>query len=152
MGPLPGAESSPRPVVGASPSLRPIVVCVDDEPEILSALARLSRREQYEFRTTTDPEEALDWVRSGKIALVIADYRMPSMSGTTLLQLTKACSPKTARLMLTAHAKELLVVAAAGAGLMNILGKPWDDEGLRGAIRRVLPTRESSRNTFGSAD
>jgi DNA-binding NtrC family response regulator len=143
-------ESSPEPAAIAGPAPRPIVVCVDDEPQILNALARLARREDYELRTTTDPEEALDWVRTENIALVIADYRMPLMSGTTLLQLTKACSPATARMMLTGYAGESMVLAAAGAGLMNVVGKPWDDEALRGKIRSVLA--EGPGNTVGSSD
>ena len=151
MGSAPGEESSD---LQAFPDLgsRPVVVCVDDEPQILSALARLSRREEYELRTTTDPEEALDWVRTEKIALVIADYRMPAMSGTTLLQLTKAHSPGTARMMLTGYAGESMVLAAAGAGLMNIVGKPWDDEDLRGKIRRVLAGARDPKGTAESTD
>jgi CheY-like chemotaxis protein len=131
-------EPTPRPAGIAEPAPRPIVVCVDDELPILSAIARLARRESYELRTTTDPEQALDWVRTEKVALVIADYRMPRMSGTTLLQLTKACSPGTARMLLTGYAGESIVIAAAEAGLLNILAKPWDDEALRERIRGVL--------------
>src|SRR5690348_12169747 len=89
---------------------RPLVVCVDDEPQILSALARMLRAEPYEFRGSTDPEEALDWVRSGNVALFLADYRMPFMSGTTLLQLVKAASPNTARLLLTGYPGETLLI------------------------------------------
>jgi DNA-binding NtrC family response regulator len=117
---------------------RPLVVCVDDERQILASLERLLRKEPYRFRTTTDPEEALDWIRSGDVSLLIADYRMPGMSGTTLLQLAKASSPGTARLMLTGYAGETLVIAAGEAGLMHLVGKPWDDETLKAKIRDLL--------------
>jgi DNA-binding NtrC family response regulator len=117
---------------------RPLVVCVDDEPQILGALTRLLRREPYELRTTTDPEEALDWIRGGEVALLIADYRMPSMSGTTLLQIAKASSPHTARLMLTGYPGETLVIAAGEAGLMHLVGKPWDDQALKERIQKLL--------------
>ena len=116
----------------------PLVVCVDDDPQILSSLARLLRAEPYEFRTTLDPEEALDWVRTGKVAVLIADYRMPAMSGTTLLQIAKATSPRTERLMLTGYPGETLVIAAGEAGLMHLVGKPWDDGVLKGKIRSLL--------------
>jgi len=116
----------------------PLVVCVDDEPQILSALSRVLRAEPYEFRTTLDPEEALDWVRTQKVAVLIADYRMPLMSGTTLLQIAKATSPRTERMMLTGYPGETLVIAAGEAGLMHLVGKPWDDEALKKRIRGLL--------------
>jgi len=117
---------------------RPLVVCVDDEPQILAALSRALRTEPYEFRTTSDPEEALDWVRTQEVAVLVADYRMPQMSGTTLLQLAKASSPRTARMMLTGYPGESLVIAAGEAGLLHLLGKPWDEEALKTKIRDLL--------------
>jgi len=132
--------TSPEPGVVLAPARdrRPLVVCVDDERQILSSLERLLRKEPYRFRTTTDPEEALGWVRSEDVSLLIADYRMPGMSGTTLLQLAKASSPGTARMMLTGYAGETLVIAAGEAGLMHLVGKPWDDETLKGKILGLL--------------
>jgi len=103
---------------------RPLVVCVDAEPEILAALFRLLRAEPYEFRATADPEEALDWVRTWEVSVLVADYRMPLMSGTTLLLLAKTFSPRTARMLLTGYPGETLVITAGEAGLLHLLGKP----------------------------
>jgi len=124
-----GAATEPR---------LPLVVCVDDEPGVLSALGRLLRKEPVDFRSTTDPEEALDWVRTRDVALVIADYRMPSMSGSTLLQLVKASSPQTVRMLLTGYPGETLVLVACEAGLLHLAGKPWDDRKLKSRIRALL--------------
>jgi DNA-binding response OmpR family regulator len=128
------------PAAGAAPDApgNPLVVLVDDDPQILSAVARLLRAEPWELRTTTDPEEALEWVRSGDVALLVADYRMPQMSGSTLLQLAKACSPATIRMMLTGYPGETLVITVGEAGLMHLVGKPWDDEALKRKIRDLL--------------
>jgi CheY-like chemotaxis protein len=123
---------------------QPLVVCVDDEPQVLGALSRLLRREPYEFWTTTDPEEALDWIRSREVALLVVDYRMPGMSGTTLLQIAKASSPRTARMMLTGYPGESLVIAAGEAGLMHLVGKPWDDLALKAEIRRLVARPQSA--------
>jgi DNA-binding NtrC family response regulator len=138
MGPWPGLESRRSSAPTGDGDARPIVVCVDDEAQILRSISRLVRREDYDLRATTDPEEALDWVRKEKVALLIADYRMPTMSGMTLLQLVKAYSPRTARLLLTGYPGESMVIAAGGAGLLDIVGKPWDDEALKGKIRSLL--------------
>jgi len=120
------------------PTRLPLVVCIDDEPQVLGALSRLLRREPYEFRTTSDPDEALEWIRTLDVALLVVDYRMPGMSGTTILQIAKATSPRTARMMLTGYPGETLVIAAGEAGLMHLVGKPWDDGALKSKIRNLV--------------
>jgi len=135
-----GTLPAPEARSGTDPGA-PLVVCVDDEPQVLASLSRLLRREPYRLRTTTDPDEAIEWIRSESVALLVADYRMPRMSGTTLLQITKASSPGTARLMLTGYPGETLIIAAGEAGLMHLVGKPWDDEALKGQIRGLLSMR-----------
>ncbi|HYE97696.1 MAG TPA: response regulator [Planctomycetota bacterium] len=127
----------------APPVLRPLVVLVDDDPAVLQALRRALRDEPVELRTTTDPEEVIDWVRREDVRVVMADYRIPGLlSGATLLQIVKAASPATRRLMLTAWPDDALVRRAGEMGLMETLAKPWDDEELRRRIREALSPRD----------
>jgi len=63
-----------------------VVICIDDDPPVLSAIRRLLRHEPYEVLTTEDPEEVLRIVSSREVALVIADQRMPRMLGTELFK------------------------------------------------------------------
>src|SRR5262245_24459452 len=78
-----------------------VVVCIDDEPAVLASLRRLFRNEPCLFLTTEKPDEAMAWVLEKKARVVIADQRMPSMTGLQLLEMVRACSPETARIMLT---------------------------------------------------
>lgn len=117
---------------------RPVVLCIDDEKPVLSALTRLLRREPYEVLTTDDPEQALDRVRSGGVSLVVADYRMPGMSGTSLLQVIKAASPSTIRVMLTGYPEDGWIRAAEENGLMRVCTKPWDDGEFKQILRDEL--------------
>jgi len=117
---------------------RPVVLCVDDEPPILAALTRLLQREPYELVTTDDPEKALARVRSGDVSLVVADYRMPGISGTSLLQVIKAALPSTIRIMLTGYPRDGWIRAAEENGLMRVCTKPWDDAELKQLIRDEL--------------
>lgn len=135
-------EKKPSPEASAATVGHPLVVCVDDEPQILHALTRLLRKAPIELRTTADPEEALEWTRTGEVAVMIADYRMPLMSGTSLLQLVKAASPATRRVMLTGCPADRMVVSADEVGLMDLVGKPWDDE----AFKRMILDRLGRRD------
>lgn len=116
----------------------PIVLCVDDEPPILSALARLLRREPVQVITTGDPDEALDHIRSKTVRLVVCDYRMRVLSGTSLLQLVKALSPSTVRILLTGYPEDGPIRSAEERGLLRLCTKPWDDDELRRIIREAV--------------
>jgi response regulator RpfG family c-di-GMP phosphodiesterase len=82
--------------------------------------------------------------REPRRLLLVVDYRMPGMSRTTLLQIAKATSPRTARMMPIGYPGKSLGVAAVEARLMHLIGKPWDDQRLKAEIRSLItrPARE----------
>jgi DNA-binding NtrC family response regulator len=120
------------------PDPRPLVLCVDDERATLAALTRALRSEAYRFETTDDPELAIDCVRARFVSLILVDYRMRGMSGTSLLQMVKAASPATIRILLTGHSHDPWILVAEENGLMRVCGKPWNDDALRRLIRDRL--------------
>jgi DNA-binding NtrC family response regulator len=126
---------------------RPVVVCVDDEAAILASLQRLLRKESYEFLTTQNPGEAMDWILQKKARLVIADQRMPSISGLELLELVKVCSPRTIRVMLTGQSDLTGVMKLNKIdAIEHLIRKPWDVEELKGIIRELLSRRDGQMN------
>ncbi len=121
---------------------RHLVVAIDDDPAVLAALSRLLNRETYEFVAVSDPEKALEIIHGRPVALVLADYRMPLLSGTGFLQAVKAASPATVRVMLTAYPQSSWVVRAQEMELMDlVLEKPWSNEDLRRIIREKIEDR-----------
>lgn len=124
---------------------RHVVVCVDDEPAILSALRRSLRSEPYELLTTDRPESALKWVNSRDISLVISDQRMPGMEGTELLEEIVKKSPSTARILLTAYAGTTMGKPGLRRWTECMISKPWDNVMLRKTIRQLLCDRDLDR-------
>lgn len=121
----------------------PVVVCVDDEPAILSSLQRLLRKEPYRFLTTENPEEAATWVVDRKASLLIADQRMPSMSGLDLLEIVRACSPSTIRVMLSGQTDLTGVLKRTRIEAIEwLLRKPWDGEELKSTLRFLLARKD----------
>jgi response regulator RpfG family c-di-GMP phosphodiesterase len=121
---------------------RQVVVFADDDPVVLLAMERLLRDEPYDLYMTTEPEKAIEWVRTRPVSVMISDYRMPEMDGTTLLRLARASSPRTARFLLTAYPGECAVLQARETGLLTLFGKPWDPKELKRAIRERVRERE----------
>lgn len=137
---------NPEPSNPTSPP-KPVVVCVDDEPEVLAALRRTLRDEPYELLLTNQPHEAIEWLSTRRVSMIVADQRMPSMTGVDVLRAAEECSPRTARILLTAYPNDPLVVRGVGEGVLLLLGKPWDEEVLRKTIRDHLlpePPRQHS--------
>jgi DNA-binding NtrC family response regulator len=117
---------------------RPIVVCVDDDRQILSALARTLRSETYETWTTEGSLNALEWLRTGRVGVLMADQSMPGLKGTELLRAAQELSPKTECILITAVPRDELIRKAMESFKFSLLEKPWDDEALRTMVRKHL--------------
>jgi thioredoxin reductase (NADPH) len=114
---------------------KPIILAVDDEPQVLNAVERDLRRHyrgDYRIVKATSGAEALEAVREFKrrnapVALFLADQRMPVMSGTEFL--AEACKlyPETRKVLLTAYADTAAAIQSINTiGLDYYLMKPWD--------------------------
>ena len=116
----------------------PVVLCVDDEKAVLTALRRSLRDEPYEVITAGSAAEAMGWLEELPVTLVITDERMPDVTGTELLREVGKRWPSTARAFLTGHRVPSLVTEGLDAGVETFMYKPWDEEYLRETIRRIL--------------
>ena len=117
---------------------RPVVLLVDDEPRILSALSRALRREGYDLLTAETPAEAQRWIETRSIDCVISDYKMPGMTGLELIERLAARHPHAARLLITGWNTEIDSHELARLGVARVLSKPWDDAELKGALRAAI--------------
>lgn len=125
-----------------SVSAAPIVLFVDDDDRVLSALRRALRREPFELETAPNGTQALERLaRHPPIALVISDYKMPGMTGIELLAAVRARSPQTARILLSGWTAGIPAAELEKAGLAAVHSKPWDDAELKAAIRAALGLR-----------
>ena len=114
---------------------KPVILAVDDDAEVLSAIERdLRERYRQDFRIVkaNSPEGALDVARTLKqrgtpIALFLVDQRMPGMTGTELLREVRKLHPDARKVLLTAYADtEAAIVSINEVGLDHYLMKPWD--------------------------
>ncbi|QPK64293.1 Flp pilus assembly complex ATPase component TadA [Methylomonas sp. LL1] len=115
------------------------ILFVDDEPNILSALRRIFRRENYHIDTALSGAEALQLLKDNPYQLVISDYKMPVMNGAELLKRVKALHPATIRIMLTGEADTGAVLGAINEGAVyKFILKPWNDDDLRITVGLAL--------------
>jgi thioredoxin reductase (NADPH) len=133
---------------------RPAILAVDDEPAVLAAVARDLRRgfgERYRIMRAGGGQEALDLLqqmrtRGDNVALLVADQKMPGLSGTEYLVEARKIVPEAKRVLLTAYADtEAAISAINDVALDYYLLKPWDppDEHLYPVVEDLLTTWEA---------
>jgi response regulator RpfG family c-di-GMP phosphodiesterase len=119
-------------------SNRPAILAVDDEGEILYSLRGLLRKE-YDFHAAQSGYEALRVLERAPIQVVMADQRMPEMSGVDFLSQVRTRYPDITRLLFTGYADLPAVVAAVNQGqVFRYITKPWEPEELRLLLREAV--------------
>jgi DNA-binding response OmpR family regulator len=118
--------------------LAPCVLLVDDDPQTLAALGRVFRDEPYQVLRTGDPWQALEWLKSKDIHLLITDEYMPGLLGTDLLGAVRFLSPTTATILLTGYPKPAVAYRGFQQRMDLLMPKPWEDQPLRDAALRLL--------------
>jgi len=130
------------------------VLCVDDEPLVLSALGRTLGREPYGLFRVGSGGEALDLLEQLPVKVIVVDERMPGMSGSRLLAEVGQRWPLVGRIILTGYPGREAVLRGLEAQVDFLIYKPWDDEMLRRVVRRLLieVDRAKERNPEEEAD
>ena len=115
------------------------LLLVDDEPNVLSALTRLLRREGYRILTAASPLAAFEILAQNKVQVIVSDQRMPDMTGTEFFSRVRLLYPSTMRIVLTGYTEIDSVKAAINRGaIYKFLTKPWEDDELREQIREAF--------------
>jgi two-component system, sensor histidine kinase and response regulator len=120
------------------------ILYVDDEPHNLTVFRRCFA-ETFTVFTASSGSEALELLAHQDVAVLIADQRMPEMSGVTLAETVKEQFPSVMRILMTAYADYDAVVDSVNLGeVYRYIQKPWDrallGETLRGAIENHVMT------------
>ncbi|MBU8821773.1 FAD-dependent oxidoreductase [Mycolicibacterium goodii] len=123
-------------MTGPAPQPRkPVILSVDDDPAVSRAVARDLRRhygERYRIVRAESGPDALETLhelklRGDTVAVFVADYRMPQMSGIEFLESAMDLYPMARRVLLTAYADTNAAIAAINVvDLDHYLLKPWD--------------------------
>lgn len=125
-------------------ALRKRVLVVDDDPGVLSALARLLAALDVDVETAADPTRALALFEAGEYDLVISDERMPKMSGLDMLGHVRSISPRTPTILMTAYADARAFERAyERCGVYRYLTKPWDRNELVLTVQDALRAAET---------
>lgn len=119
------------------------ILLVDDEENIVSALARLLRRDGYRILRALSGREGLELLAQNEVGVIVSDQRMPEMTGVEFLSKVKEAYPDTVRIVLSGYTELNSVTDAINRGAVyKFFTKPWDDDLLRANIEEAFRHHE----------
>jgi DNA-binding NtrC family response regulator len=122
------------------------ILIVDDEASNLRALERLFRTE-YDVLTAGSGADALSLLEHHDMALLIADQRMPEMSGVELMRRTARLRPHMVRILLTGYTDVDSLIEAINSGhVYKYITKPWGNDDLLLTVARALEHYETLKS------
>jgi len=115
-----------------------LVAIVDDDDLVRSALQGLLKSVGLPAQTFGSSEEFLKSGQQHQAGCLIADIRMPGISGLELQAKLNAEHCRIPTIFITAHGDEKMRMQALRAGAVEFLAKPFDDEALLESVRAAL--------------
>jgi two-component system response regulator FixJ len=114
------------------------VFVVDDDEAIRDSLQVLLSLAGFDVQCFGSPSAFIDEVGTDRTGCLLADVRMPGMSGLELQERIAASCPGIAVVMMTGHADVPMAVQAMKAGAIDFIEKPFEESTLLTAVRRAI--------------
>jgi two-component system, NtrC family, response regulator HydG len=123
----------------------PRILVVDDSPDTLELIQRNLASQGHVVHTAASAADALALLDAMAVDLVVTDVRMPGLSGIDLVREVRTRHPGIELIVITGYATIEGAVEALQLGAWDYLAKPFTDEELFQAVRRVLARRTLPR-------
>jgi response regulator RpfG family c-di-GMP phosphodiesterase len=133
------------PVIAES---RLALLLVDDDIGIINVLRRILNNEFTVF-TANSGLEALEILAREEIAVILADQRMPGMTGVQLLEQARSIRPEALGILISAYSDEAMLEALNLGTVRGFIQKPWDLDVLRARVKEVAQQYYSKAYEYG---
>jgi two-component system, NtrC family, response regulator HydG len=136
----------------ASVAEKETILVVDDAPDTLELIQRNLTAAGYEVLTSPGVPEAIDVLEATPVDLVVTDLKMPHVSGLDLARYVRENLRDTEVMMITGYPSIQGAVAAVKLGAADYLTKPFTEEELLSAVRRILDVLKTRRQAQNGTD
>jgi DNA-binding NtrC family response regulator len=116
------------------------ILVVDDEENAREALSKILIHDGYEVSSVSNGIEALNFLRSRDVELIITDINMPEMNGLVFLRELNRNRPESNVIMLTAYGEVESYLDAMSLGAFEYINKPVKYDELKKVITMILRT------------
>ena len=113
------------------------VLVVDDDQAVREALGRTLEKLGFDVVVAADGQEGLERLREGGVHILLADLKMPKLSGQELLKAAKAIAPDVEVIVITGHGTVEDAVEAMKGGAYDFITKPFKRVQLEKTIKKA---------------
>ena len=122
------------------------LLLVDDEPNVLAALARTLHTTGYNILKAPSAYKAFELLATHEVGVILSDQRMPGMTGVELFSRVRHMYPSTVRIILSGYADVSAVTDAINLGAVyKFLNKPWDHAALCAILDQAFQKYETEQ-------
>ncbi|MEE2755820.1 MAG: sigma-54 dependent transcriptional regulator [Myxococcota bacterium] len=118
--------------------MQPTLLVVDDDTSNLASLVKIFEKLEIRTLAATNGQEALSTLRKKNVGVILTDLMMPNMSGVELLKNTKAISPDTEVVLMTAYGTIERAVEAMREGAYDFVTKPFRRAEIERTVTRAI--------------
>lgn len=113
---------------------------LDDEEMIVASISSfLTLETDYRIEGFISVRDALEFIQSSEIDIVISDFLMPEMDGISFLAKVREIRPEVPRVILTGYADKANAIKAINeVGLFQYIEKPWNNDDLLLVLRNGI--------------
>ncbi|MGV3523524.1 MAG: response regulator transcription factor [Candidatus Sericytochromatia bacterium] len=139
--------------------VRPKILVIDDEPDVLVLVERILTEENYQVQTAETAEDALQKLEEDLPTIVVADINLPGMNGLDFFKLVKNRHPQIPFVFLSGLTDEFDKVLGLELGAEDYITKPFSVREFKARVKVVLrrlsqnnDIRDEAPDTEGDAD
>ncbi|MBL7059963.1 MAG: sigma-54-dependent Fis family transcriptional regulator [Candidatus Marinimicrobia bacterium] len=119
------------------PDYKPKILIIDDEQSVLNSLNRTLRHD-FDVLLSLSGNAGLQILREQEISVILADQRMPNMTGVEFFQKAQTIQPDVERILITGYSDIEAVIDAINKGnIVYYVHKPWEPDALRIIVKRA---------------
>ncbi|MEK6558657.1 MAG: response regulator [Planctomycetota bacterium] len=121
---------------------KPVILVVDDEPDMCEMLSELLSDEGYKLETATNGKDAVKKVLGGSVDIVLLDIMMPGQDGIDTLRQIKDIRPKLPVVMITGFGTLSTARNAMKLGAYDYITKPFNIDCIKEIIKQGLEEQD----------
>jgi signal transduction histidine kinase/DNA-binding response OmpR family regulator len=139
--PAPAGGMTPAHAAIEAPRPQPRILVVDDEPHVVQIFQDLLAQRGYEVTSSSNGDDAIVKVTTGRFDLVLTDINLPGVDGLEVVRAAKAADKDTCVILITGYASTTTAIDALRQGAYDYITKPFDLWETAKAIDRGLESR-----------
>ena len=129
-----------------------VVLCVDNEKNVLRSLRRVFHGAPYAVETTQSPAEALELLARRDFDIMVCDYHLREMTGAEFFRSARRLRPDTVKIILSGYAETAAIIEAVNESeIYKFIPKPWKDQDLLAAVSGAALRRKQCIRSTGIA-